>query len=417
MPVPPTLRRLAPLPAMLMLAGPALADVVVGTTQELRAALNEAGPGETVQLKPGRYEEVSMRKIAGAEDQPIKITSIDPMEPARIGNMRLHEAAHIVLDKLVFDYEFSAGDKIHLRPFQITNSQDIVVRNSLFDGDVAHGVSENSDGFAYTFGLGVRQVDGLTVENNEIHTFFRGIVISSSQNILIKNNDVHSLRMDGMNFSEVQDVRIEGNHIHDFDRSPDTRDHADMIQFWTNRTKKPTENVTIHGNVLNSEDGLFTQSIFMRNDLVDRGLAGEEMFYRNLVIEDNVIINAHLHGISIGEANGVKIENNSVIRNAESEGKRNNISLYDPRISVSKTSKNVRIVNNVVSRISGFERQSDWEAHNNFMIQDRHQLQPGYYGNVFANALKGDPGELSSFFPKKGGPLDGAPYGASLLHR
>ena len=153
----------------------------------------------------------------------------------------------------------------------------------------------------------------------------------------------------------------------------------------------------------------------MRNDLVDRDLAGEEMFYRDVVIEDNVIINAHLHGISLGESQGVRIENNSVIRNARSEGERDNVALYDPRISVSSKSRDVRIVGNVVSRIAGFEQQEDWEARDNFLIQDRHQLKPGYYGHVFADALQGDPSDLSSFHPKPGGPLDGTGYGAPQL--
>ncbi len=410
-------RRLAAtlLGALFLLAGPAWADQTVRTAEELKTAAADAEPGETIRLAPGRYEGVFLRGVEGAENRAVTITSADPADPARLGDMRLHQSAHVTFDGLVFDYVFSADDKIHLRPFQVTDSQDVAIRNALFDGDVAQGVSENSDGFGFAFGLGVSNVQGMTVENNEIHTFFRGLVVSKSQDVVVRNNDVHSLRMDGMNFAQVQDVRIEKNHIHDFVRSPDSRDHADMIQFWTNRTSEPTRNVIIRDNVLNSGDGLFTQSIFMRNDLVDRGKAGREMFYRDISIKDNVVINAHLHGISLGESDGVEIENNSVIRNARSEGERDNPPLYDPRIFVSSKSHDVRIVGNVVSRIAGFKQQSDWEAHDNFLIQDRHQLRPGYYGHVFANALEGDPGNLSSFYPKPDGPLDGSGYGAPRL--
>ena len=124
-----------------------------------------------------------------------------------------------------------------------------------------------------------------------------------------------------MNFAQVERVRIEANHIHDFNRVLESPDHADMIQFWTNGTTSPSSDITIRGNILNSGAGWFTQSIFMRNELVDSGKAEAEMFYRNVIIEDNVIINAHLHGISVGETAGLKIANNTVIRNARSQGK------------------------------------------------------------------------------------------------
>lgn len=401
--------------ALALAAVPASADVTVGSMQEFRSALGEAEPGETIRLEPGRYDNLTLRGVEGDEDRPLTLTSADPSDPAKISRMRVDKSAHVVLDGLVFDYIFEPGDKIHLRPFQITDSRDVAVRNSVFDGDLARGVSDVSDGFGFAFGLGVTRVDGVAIENNEIHTFYRGMNVSKSQNVVVRNNNVHSLRMDGMDFAQIRNGLIEGNHVHDFDRSPNSRDHADMIQFWTNRTTEPTVNVTIRNNVLNSGEGLYTQSIFMRNEEVDNGRAGDEMFYRDIVIENNVIINAHLHGISLGEAEGVTIENNSVIRNAQSEGDRDNVSLYDPRISVSSRSRDVRIVGNVVSRVNGFERQSDWEARDNFLIQDRHQLQPGYYGHVFADAIEGDPSNLSSFLPMEGGPLDGAEYGAPML--
>ena len=129
----------------------------------------------------------------------------------------------MIFEGLVFDYVFSPGDKIHFRPFQVTDSRNVAIRNSLFDGDLAKGVSENSDGFGFAFGLGITGVEGIAIENNEIRTFFRGLVVSNSQDVTVRGNDLHSLRMDGMNFSQIQNVRIEENHIHDFDRSTDPR--------------------------------------------------------------------------------------------------------------------------------------------------------------------------------------------------
>ena len=96
-----------------------------------------------------------------------------------------------------------------------------------------------------------------------------------------------------MTFSNIDGVLIENNYIHDFRGSPGSGDHCDMIQFWTAGTTSPSTNITIRANVLDIGNGTATQSIFMRNEMVDTGQAGTEMYYKNVVIEDNTITNAH----------------------------------------------------------------------------------------------------------------------------
>ena len=71
-----------------------------------------------------------------------------------------------------------------------------------------------------------------------------------------------------------------------------------MIQFWTSGTTSPSTNIVIRGNILDSGDGGWTQSIFMRNEMVDTGGAGDAMFYQNILIEDNVIYNAFIPMVS-----------------------------------------------------------------------------------------------------------------------
>ena len=88
-----------------------------------------------------------------------------------------------------------------------------------------------------------------------------------------------------------------------------------MIQFWTNGTTSPSTNITISENFLDSGNGEWTQSIFMRNEAVDSQGAGTEMFYQNVLIENNVIYNAHTHGITVGEADGLIIRNNTILQN------------------------------------------------------------------------------------------------------
>jgi len=219
-----------------------------------------------------------------------------------------------------------------------------------------------------------------------------------------------------MDFAQVSRVLIEGNHVHDFDRSLTSGDHADMIQFWTNGTEAPSIDVTIRGNLLASGAGAFTQSIFMRNDQVDRGLASfEAMAYRNLRIESNVIINAHLHGITVGESDGLVIANNAVLRNALSEGEDDNPGLWTPQIRVSPASRDVEVLRNVSIKVTGFEDQRDWRLEGNLVAQDRAPSEPGHYARLFAGMPAGDPRDPATFAPRPNGPLDGTGIGPAWL--
>ncbi len=399
------------------LASPMSAQTIVDVTSAdtLAAALSSATPGTVINLAGGDYGDLTLKNTGGAADQPITLRSADPAAPAQFDTMALRGVQHLVLEGLTFDYRFGPEDRSNLRMFQISESRDITLRNNLFDGDMAQGISDEKDGYPNGFGLSLRDVKGAVIEGNEIRNFYRAMVTSQSSDLLIKANDVHGIRSDGMDFAEVVRVRIEGNQIHDFNRALEATDHADMIQFWTNGTKTPSTDITIRGNILNSGAGWYTQSIFMRNDVVDTGKGGPEMFYRNITIEDNVIINAHLHGITVGETAGLRIMNNSVIRNARSQGKDDNPGLWTPQIRVAPTSTEVVIAKNVTSKITGYDTQADWSVADNYLIQDRFPAQQGFYDQVFVAARSGDPTNLASFAYLSGGPLDGVGVGAPQL--
>lgn len=382
------------------LAVPAMAQMLVRVSDaaSLSKALQDANAGTVLELESGSYGKLVIRDLQGVAQNRITL------RPARgadvkvtFSRLNMRGSAYITLDGLIFDYTFVAGDNLNLRPFQITNSRGIHITNNLFDGDVASGVSAVANGFGSAFGLSVRSSADVLIEANEIRGFFRGFVTAQSADLRVRGNEVHSIRMDGMNFAQVEKVRITGNHLHSFIRSLNSKDHSDMIQFWTNGTDVPSSDVIIRDNILNSGSGYYTQSIFMRNDLVDRGLAGREMFYRNITIENNVILNAHLHGITVGETDGLIVRNNTVLHNRASDGPKDNTALWTPQIRVSPTSENVRVTQNVTSVISGYEGQIGWLVSDNLLVQDLNPKQPNFYDTHFLAARTGDPESILSF--------------------
>jgi hypothetical protein len=404
--------------ALSVLTGPraALAEVVaLEPGADLAAALAAAEPGTVLELAGGDYGALAVKGAGGTAEAPVTLRSADPANPARLSRMDLREVTHLVIEGVVFDYEFAPEDPQNLRPFQVFTTRGLTIRNSVFDGDLAEGGPADESGYPTAFGLAIRASAEITLEGNEIRDFYRGLVVGDVVDITVQRNDLHSLRMDGMNFAQVERALIEENTIRDFKRAVNSGDHADMIQFWTNRTERPSRDIVIRGNILNSGLGRQTQSIFMRNEEVDRGRAGDEMFYRNITIEENVIINAHAHGITVGETEGLTIRQNTLVHNARSAGEDRDRDIWRPRIRIAPDSRAVQVTGNAAHGLPDPEERPGWTFSNNLEIQDLSPNRPNHYDKLFIAALGGDPRDLASFRYLPDSPLARDGIGAARL--
>ena len=398
-----------------LLSAPAgRADISVSSATELAGALSQAVDGEAILLAAGDYGRLDLNGST-RNDLAVTLRSADPLAPARFSGLTIRQTANVTLDGITFDYSFQAGDQVWTAPFEITQSRNVVIRNSRFDGDLAQGVSETDDGFGTGIGLSVDQATDLTLDKNVFFDFYRGLVVSDSDRTAVTGNDIYAIRSDGMNFVADQTLLVAENQLHDFKASQASDDHADMIQFWTAGTTRPTRDVTIRDNVLNSGNGNWTQSIFMGNELVSQGKAGPEMRYQNIAIIDNVIINSQLHGISVGDVDGLLIANNTLIQNPKTEGAKDNPTLWTPRINITPSAQNVTVLGNATPGISGPEDRPDWTVEGNILIQDTKPSAPFYYDKIFVAALSGDPQSIASFLYVPGGPVDGVKVGAARL--
>lgn len=413
------MRRLLALAFLLsaLVAAPAGA-IPISSPSALVDLLAHAKGGEHVELAPGSYGPLHLTqyvKFNVAFAAPITITSADPAHPAEFTGLAIRDAKNISFDGVRFTYAFQPGQTVEFPPFEVQHSQNIAFHNCTFTGDLATGATFVDNGFATGIGLSIRTSADVTIEKNDVSRFYRGIVVRDSDRVRVVGNDVHDLRSDGMDFAADQSLAITGNRIHAFEKSVLSKDHADLIQFWTQGTTRPTTDVEITGNILNAEGRGFTQTIFIRNEEVDEGRAGRAMYYRNLTIADNVIINAQIHGIHIGEADGVSIRNNTLIHDAASDGPQQNPQLWRPRIEVSEKDDNVTITGNAAIRITGPEKRPDWKVTGNVTIQDTDPAAPGYYDRVFLAPHTGNPADITRFTYRPGGPLDGIHAGTPLL--
>lgn len=323
----------------------------VKSATELYETLSTLKGGETILLAAGEYGNLEIKGSTNQRyhfDVPITITSASnlPEQQAIFTGLLLNNVEGVNIDGVTFKYDADAGAAINEKPAIIRNSENISIKESTFIGDQASGVDSLTDGYATGVGLHVTDSTSISISSNDFSQFYRGATFWRTDNLLVNGNHLHAMRSDGFNFADVDNVIIEGNHFESFVGSIASSDHRDFLQFWTSSTTSPSTDVIIRGNIFDIADGDWTQSIFIRNEKVDRGEAGFEMYYSEFVIEDNVIRNAHSHGITAGGIDGLTIRNNTIINNYGdlTSGK-------PPVIRVEEDSINVTITKNIAHSI------------------------------------------------------------------
>lgn len=389
--------------------------VQIGSRAQLLTALQGDLGGKTLALAPGDYGAITYARKSHPSGQRMRICSANPAKPAQFTGLILRDVSGVILEHLRLQYRYQPGDNpITTRPFRVIKSTHITLRGIEFAGDVARGGTAVDNGFGAGKGLFVDASRDIAITGSEFHTWHKAVSIHRSRDIVFSGNDIHSIRSDGMNLVQVEDVLIERNHLHDFLLSTASKDHPDMIQIWTTRTDTPSRNITIRSNVINSGSGKFTQSIYISNRRVSDDGAGHEMFYRNTRIENNVIINAHLHGITVGATDGLVIANNTLIRSHFSKGSRNSPKLYVPTIRVGAESLNVAIMRNITPGIIGCDKGGQ-RCRENLLTQDDAPSRPTYVARIYDDPSNGRPTRVSQFRYARGGPADGRNLGSDLL--
>ncbi|MDE3027159.1 MAG: right-handed parallel beta-helix repeat-containing protein [Paracoccaceae bacterium] len=399
----------------LVVPATAHANVTITTPAALAQALSSAKGGEVFRLAPGDYGTLTL--AATAFSAPVTLTSSDPAHPARLDGLATDGTANLTLDHIAFTYTYHLGDPKWAAPFAVTGGQNLTFSNNTFTGANASGTATTADGLGNGNGLMARGVSGLTLTGNRFSDFFTGLTVRESNHVTIRANDFSAMRSDGMDLISVQHALIEGNHSHDFIGQPNWNDHRDMLQLWTNGEKAPTTDVTIRGNRFDIGHGSFTQSIFIRNEEVDQGRAGPEMYYRNIVIEDNTLTNNHHHGITVGETDGLVIRHNTVLEvpdtSATAASRTGSPATYVPTINVNPKDHNVVIEGNVTAAINGYSKQPDWAVCDNVLVEKGSNTAENGYPRSFITSTLVNGGTILA---RPGGKIDRLHAGAPALH-
>ena len=390
---------------------------IVESNSALDQAMRAAQPGDTILLKNATEPYVIK---AGPHDdlQGITFASFDASNQATVGTLRISGAHDLTFDGL----RFSSVDMTdpEIRDVMVFWSSNITIRNSTLQADAnapvtIEAVAELGDAAKAQSAVFARGADGFVFENNVVSNYNFGIYLDQSSNVRVSGNEISELQGDGIQMSEVTGILIEGNYFHDFLGTDQEINHMDMIQMWTTGTESASKNVTISGNYFENGAGYGTQTIHMRNELVDTGLAGKELYYQNININNNVIYNSHLNAINVGETAVLNISNNTIVGNT-ANGLLSSGEIYytSPSIRSSSHSEGVRITDNIAADVifRGGDTPPDAVVDGNLLIDYTDTSSPVYLGNLFLNAAFGGDIDAVGLQARPGGLLDGAGIGA-----
>jgi len=389
----------------------------VTTISEFNAAVTRAAPGDNINISAGAYAgkiTVNGRSFAGA---PLTVTASGPI---RAKKFECRASANVVWDfngqHIYFEDPNASSDSPF---FDLSGARNCTVKNAHF-----HGYNGLGRCF-YIIGRNGFH-DGVTIFNNKIEGFFRGIVSWNGSNFSILRNEIFYTTGDHMQFGALFGALIEGNYIHSTVGDGPGRTHSDAIQFvnYNSNVGEVAERVTIRSNIIDVRDGPeYMQSIFIANEVVDgvRGVRHPELkgdrrvYYKDFLIEENVIYNLQTHGITVGACDGLTIRKNTLIKPAFNYSRYPNQPNTYPAIRLAGryAHVNVSITDNVSGSYSINQKPTGtFVNRNNLTI-----LSSAYTANFDQGAKPYQAYALgpNNWKVKAGSPVDRAQAGASSM--
>ena len=271
----------------------------VSNQTELDAAINSAQGGDIIVLEAGSYGDLS---VGGKSPSSLVVIQAKDGDTAVVLSISSEASSS--------NWSFSG---LKVRPNRKTTAVKVFGSNhSITNLDISFTESPGSwsaSDWVNNAGTGI-WVDGdnIKIENNVVSNVDHGIDADAS-NVVARNNLINNFAGDG--------IRAFGDHsVFEYNTVKNCLDvdgnHDDGFQSWTSGPDGVGSGVitgiVLRGNTfINYED---------ENQPLRCTLQGIGMFdgtYKDWVIENNVVITDHWHGISVLGGDGVRVVNNTVI--------------------------------------------------------------------------------------------------------
>lgn len=330
--------------------------------------------GDTVHLKAGYHGEMAVS--GGSFSPPITVVG-DPGLVAKLRHVRFTSTSGWILDGVSVSPSYgSSSAPVTMIEVQ-TSSSKITVQNS-----AAFSVTDASgwgapEWLAASSGISLRGAESVA-RNNALKNVRFGITADASK-CVVEGNVIENFSADGLRGlgdDEVFQYNVVKNSYLDDSLDPN---HDDGFQSWSVGTggvgTGEVKNMVLRGNVIINS---VSASQPLKGTL--QGIGCFDGMFTGWVVENNVVITNHWHGISLYGAKDSRIVNNTVIDNDSAKP-------GPPWIMVNNH-KNGTPSSNVIVRNN---LSMDYDVKGTNVVEDYNTtLVPGDFASYFVNAAAGD---------------------------
>ena len=360
---------------------------------------NEGAPiktGDTIILKDGFY---SILSISHAFNEDYITLKAENKHQAVFSHINISSASHWILEGLAVNREI---EKIEPEQQHDPKANQLMRLVSGWHGPVQYITIEECDFFTISDTSTWSKEDWddgtvngiwssgefITINNNHIMNINYGIVIQGGSNTIVSNNLIEEITADGLQ-GIGDDLLFENNIIKNFYQVDGN--HLDGFQSWIVPPNDPNgdscDRITLRGNIIIEHED--------RTHPYKASLQGIGCFdgpYYDWVIENNVIIVGHYHGITMSGAQNCKVINNTVVSPVDSD-------ISNPHIKIGNTkgglpSQNVIVRNNIARRFDIFDKDDE-----SIIMDHNLEVSNSDYDLLFINHANNDlhlrPGSLA----------------------
>ena len=130
-----------------------MSAIKVANASQLNTALHRVHAGDTIELAGGNYGRLELKGVHFSGE--VTITSASDSKPAVFAYMHATNVSNVTFDGVDFVTSAASGDGG--KPFVVNQSDDITIRNAIFDGQTANG-------YGQAHGIWVVRSDHFTLE-------------------------------------------------------------------------------------------------------------------------------------------------------------------------------------------------------------------------------------------------------------
>lgn len=266
--------------------------LTVGSVAEFDQALARSGEAKVIALKPGVYDELTIRGVAART--AVTVVAAEPANRPVIHKLSISGSRNILLEGLRFVGTGQEAPEAFLA--EVRQSQNIRIRKSEFSSPQGQAASNAS-------ALRAVEVTTLHLADTVIENLHRGIVVDRSTAVVIEHNRFRRLTLDGLMIVQSDGVTVDSNRLDEF--RPEVTGARHFLTASTRQTTAPSRNIHITRNVMIQAEGEPIAGIFFGNN--------EKRPYENVDVSKNIILSSSPHGITIDYAVNASITDNMLL--------------------------------------------------------------------------------------------------------